>query len=253
MLLRTGGIIGMEALVRWEHPDRGLIPPAEFVPLAEETGLIMPIGYKVLEDACRQTRAWQERYPDASQTMYVNLSAKQFNHPELVEEVAGVLLVTEVNPSVLALEISENVLMSDPQSALDKLRSLRELGARVVVDNFGTAYSSLADLGRLPMDSLNVDRSLIFRLGLGPEDTAIVSAAINLGALFGLGGHGRRRGDGRPARSTAGPGMRHGPGLPSLGTTNQRRGLGVLSGRSPAVTGRTLLQEDGCLAPKTNL
>ncbi len=185
MLLRTGGIIGMEALVRWEHPDRGLIPPAEFVPLAEETGLIIPIGYKVLEDACRQTRAWQERYPDASQTMYVNLSAKQFNHPELVEEVEDVLLVTEVDPSVLALEISENVLMSDPQSALDKLRSLRELGARVVVDNFGTAYSSLADLGRLPIDSLNVDRSLIFRLGLGPEDTAIVSAAINLAHSLG--------------------------------------------------------------------
>ncbi len=185
MLLRTGGIIGTEALVRWEHPERGLILPSEFVPLAEETGLIIPIGYKVLEEACRQAYAWQERYPDAPQTMYINLSARQFNDPELTGKVAKVVRETGVEPSVLALEISENVLMSDPQSALDKLRSLRELGARVVVDNFGTAYSSLSSLGRLPMSSLNVDRSLIFRLGVAPEDTAIVSAMINLAHSLG--------------------------------------------------------------------
>ena len=185
MLLRTGGIIGTEALLRWEHPERGLIPPAEFVPLAEETGLIIPIGYKVLEEACQQARSWQERYPNAPQTMYINLSSRQFNDPELVEEVTKVVRETGVEPCGLALEISENVLMSDPQSTLDKLRSLRELGARVVVDNFGTAYSSLSRLGHLPMNSLNVDRSLIFRLGVAPEDTAIVAASINLAHSLG--------------------------------------------------------------------
>jgi diguanylate cyclase (GGDEF)-like protein/PAS domain S-box-containing protein len=185
MLLRTGEIIGTEALVRWEHPERGLIPPSEFVPLAEETGLIIPIGYKVLEEACWQAHTWQERYPDAPQTMYINLSSRQFNDPELMEKVMRVVRETGVEPCSLALEISENVLMSDPQSALDKLWSIRELGARVVVDNFGTAYSSLSRLGRLPMNSLNVDRSLIFRLGVAPEDTAIVSASINLAHSLG--------------------------------------------------------------------
>jgi diguanylate cyclase (GGDEF)-like protein/PAS domain S-box-containing protein len=185
MLLRTGRIIGTEALVRWEHPERGLIPPAEFVPLAEESGLIIPIGYKVLEEACRQARSWQERYLDAPQTMCVNLSFRQFTDPGLVEEVTKVVRETGVEPSGLALEISENVLMSDPQSTLDKLWSLRELGARVVVDDFGTAYSSLPRLGRLPMNSLNVDRSLIFRLGVVPEDTAIVAASINLAHSLG--------------------------------------------------------------------
>ena len=130
MLLRTGGIIGTEALVRWEHPERGLISPSEFVPLAEETGFIIPIGYKVLEEACRQVRAWQKRYPDAPQTMYINLSARQFNDPRLVGEVTKAVRETGVEPDSLALEISENVLMSNPQLALDKLRSLRELGAR---------------------------------------------------------------------------------------------------------------------------
>jgi EAL domain-containing protein (putative c-di-GMP-specific phosphodiesterase class I) len=117
--------------------------------------------------------------------MCINLSFRQFNDPGLVEEVTKVVRETGVEPSGLALEISENVLMSDPQSTLDKLWSLRELGARVVVDDFGTAYSSLPRLGRLPMNSLNVDRSLIFRLGVVPEDTAIVAASINLAHSLG--------------------------------------------------------------------
>jgi EAL domain-containing protein (putative c-di-GMP-specific phosphodiesterase class I) len=129
--------------------------------------------------------AWQKRYPDAPQTMYINLSARQFNDPRLVGEVTKVVRETGVEPDSLTLEISENVLMSNPQFALDKLRSLRELGVRVVVDNFGTAYSSLSSLGRLPVNSLNLDRSLIFRLGVKPEDTAIVSASINLAHSLG--------------------------------------------------------------------
>jgi diguanylate cyclase (GGDEF)-like protein len=199
MLLRTGGIIGTEALVRWEHPERGLIPPSEFVPLAEETGLIIPIGYKVLEEACRQARAWQERYPDVPRTMYINLSARQFNDPELAGEVAKVVRETGVEPCGLALEISENVLMNDPQSTLEKLRSLRELGARVVVDNFGTAYSSLSRLGALA-DELPERRPLVdLSARRGTRGYGDRVGYDQPRALFGLGGHGRRRGDSRPA------------------------------------------------------
>jgi diguanylate cyclase (GGDEF)-like protein/PAS domain S-box-containing protein len=185
MLLEEGTITGVEALVRWEHPERGLMSPSEFVPLAEETGLIVPIGYKVLEETCRQTRAWQQRYTGAPRTVYVNLSARQFDDPGLVEEVMRVVRKTGVEPNDLALEIAENVLMSDTEAAVSKLTALRGAGVRVVVDDFGTAYSSLSSLGHLPMNSLNVDRSLIFRLGVAPEDTAIVSAAINLAHSLG--------------------------------------------------------------------
>lgn len=186
VLLRTGEITGMEALVRWEHPERGSLPPTEFIPLAEETGLIVPIGYKVLEEACRQARAWRERYPDDSlRTIYVNLSARQFEDPGLVEGVERVLRETGVEPCGLALEIGEGALMNDAESAVDRLRALRELGVRVVVDDFGTAYSSLSRLGRFPLSFLNIDRSLVLKLGTGPEHTAIVSAVINLAHALG--------------------------------------------------------------------
>ena len=185
MLLEDGTIIGVEALVRWEHPERGLITPSEFVPLAEETGLIIPIGYKVLAEACRQASAWQEHHADAPRTVYVNLSAGQFNDLGLVEEVARAVREAGMKPGNLALEIAENVLMSDAESAASKLGELRRLGVRVVVDNFGTAYSSLSYLGHFPVDFLNIDRSLTLKLGVDPKDTALVLAMINLAHALG--------------------------------------------------------------------
>lgn len=188
MLLEDGGIAGVEALVRWEHPERGLMVPSEFISLAEETGLIVPIGHKVLEEACRQTRAWQERYPnDTPRTVYINLSAGQFEDPELPEKVAKVLRETGVEPSGLALEIAESVLMKDAESAVVRLRTLRSQGVRVVVDDFGTAYSSLSRLRSFPMDFLNIDRSFTLKLGAKPEDTAIMSAMIDLAHALGWG------------------------------------------------------------------
>ena len=185
ILLENDTIVGMEALVRWEHPERGLITPPEFVPFAEEIGLIIPIGHKVLEKACRQARAWQEHYTGTPQTVYVNLSAKQFNDPGLVEKVTKAILEAGVEPDNLALEIAENVLMCDAKSAASRLKALRTLGVRVVVDDFGTAYSSLSHLGHFPMDFLNIDRSLTLRLGVDHKDTAIVSAMIGLAHALG--------------------------------------------------------------------
>ena len=185
MLLKTGGVIGMEALARWEHPERGLVPPSEFIPVAEEVGLLVPLGYRVLERACRQARAWRERFSGAPGTMYVNLCARQFDDPGLVEEITKVVRETGVEPHSLALEIPESVLMSDADSAASRLRALKALGVNVVVDNFGTAYSSLSQLGRFPMNFLNIDRSLIFKLGAEPQDTAIVSAMIDLAHALG--------------------------------------------------------------------
>lgn len=177
----------MEALARWEYPEQhGLISPPEFVPLAEETGLIIPMGYRVFEEACRQTCAWHERYPgDAPKTVYIHLSARQFDGPELVEELKKVLTRTGMEPGSLALEIAEGVLMRDAESAVVRLRALRSLGVRVVVDDFGTAYSSLSRLGRFPRDFLNIDRSIPLKLGANPEDTAIRSAMIQLSHALG--------------------------------------------------------------------
>jgi diguanylate cyclase (GGDEF)-like protein/PAS domain S-box-containing protein len=185
MLLKTGGVVGTEALVRWEHPERGLVPPSEFIPVVEEVGLIVPLGYRVLKRACRQARAWRERFSGAPGTMYVNLSARQFDDPGLVDEITKVLWETGVEPHSLAFEIPESVLMNDADSAATRLRALKALDVNVVVDNFGTAYSSLSRLGRFPMKFLNIDRSLIFRLGAEPQDTAIVSAMINLAHALG--------------------------------------------------------------------
>lgn len=188
MLLEGGAIAGVEALVRWEHPARGLISASEFLLLAEETGLIVPIGHKVLEEACRQGRAWREHYPDdAPQTVYINLSAAQFDDPDLVRKITRVVRETGVEPGSLALEISESVLMSDVESTVVRLESLRNLGLRVVMDDFGAAYSSLSQLGRFPMDFLDIDSSFTLKLGAKPEDTAIVSAMINLAHALGLG------------------------------------------------------------------
>ncbi len=187
--LLTGRIVGWEALVRWMHPERGPIPPSVFLSVAEETGLIAQIGGLVLEEACRQAKEWQERYPatDTSLKMSVNISARQFQHPdELVWEVARVLEKTGLAPGSLVLEITESMIMEDAEHNMAMLGRLKDLGVWVAIDDFGTGYSSFAYLKRFPVDMLKVDKSFVDGLGENPEDTAIVEAVIGLARALDL-------------------------------------------------------------------
>ncbi len=184
--LRDGQCVGAEALVRWRHPERGLVSPTEFITLAEETGLVVPLGQLVLEQACRQAEVWRRSRGDDRFTISVNLSARQLARTELVSDVAGALSSTGLPPSMLCLEITESVLMDDVEMSLAAIRSLKALGIRLSIDDFGTGYSSLGYLKRLPVDAVKVDRSFVDGLGTDPEDSAIVAAVVNLGHTLGL-------------------------------------------------------------------
>jgi diguanylate cyclase (GGDEF)-like protein/PAS domain S-box-containing protein len=179
--LPTGRIQDMEALVRWQHPQHGLIAPDRFIPLAEETGLIIPLGMWVLETACRQLRAWDTLGGfDAGLSISVNLSARQFQHPPLVDDIARVLRESRLDPGRLMLEITESIAMRDAASAARILAELKGLGVRLAIDDFGTGYSSLSYLHRFPIDVLKIDRSFVARLGGERNDAAIVEAVIAL-------------------------------------------------------------------------
>jgi EAL domain-containing protein (putative c-di-GMP-specific phosphodiesterase class I) len=189
MTLEDGRIVGAEALVRWEHPQRGLLLPEEFLSVAEETGLIAQIGEGVLREACHQMRAWQQRYPTLPPlTISVNLSPRQLFSPELVAEI---LAETGVDPGSLQLEITEGVMTNNGvHSASNTLGSLKDLGIQLAVDDFGMGYSSLSYLKRFPVDYLKIDRSFIAGLGQGSggasKDGQIVSAMIYLTHALGL-------------------------------------------------------------------
>jgi EAL domain-containing protein (putative c-di-GMP-specific phosphodiesterase class I) len=179
----------VEALLRWEHPQRGLVPPAHFIPLAEETGLIVPIGRWALYEACRQAQAWRDASAHPSRSvivMSVNLSGRQFQHPRLVEDVAEALRDTGLPPELLKLEITESVAMEAGIGTIQTLQALRGLGVRMAIDDFGTGYSSLAYLKRFPVDTLKVDRSFVDSLGQDPQDTAIVRSVVSLAKTLGL-------------------------------------------------------------------
>ncbi len=186
--LRSGRTVGAEALLRWQHPERGLVPPGEFVPLAEETGLIVPIGRWALGEACHRARVLNEqRAVGPPLTMSVNLSARQFRNPSLIEEVAGALEEAGLEPGVLVLEITESVVMDDATGTVGTLEGLKALGVGLAVDDFGTGYSSMAYLRRFPVDHLKVDRSFVAGLGRNPEDDVIVAGMISLAHALGLG------------------------------------------------------------------
>ena len=180
-----GVLAGVEALVRWRHPSRGLIGPQEFVPLAEETGLITTIGAWVLQQACVQGHAWAEQRPDDPLKVSVNLSVLQLTQPGLADEVTSVLRAAALAPHELCLEVTETTMMKDPAATLATLVELKRLGVQVGIDDFGTGYSSLAYLSRLPIDLLKIDRSFIVSLDT-PDNSRIVSALISLSHALGL-------------------------------------------------------------------
>jgi diguanylate cyclase (GGDEF)-like protein/PAS domain S-box-containing protein len=178
---------GSEALIRWDHPDRGVISPLDFIPLAEETGLIVPVGEWVLSEALRQIALWRRRFPRVpNYSIAINLSARQLTSPDLVAAVARALETSAVPPDSVYLEITESTLLSKVASNLDTLRLLRDLGVHLTVDDFGTGYSSLSYLRQLPIDSLKIDRSFINGLGVDVHDTAIVEAVIGLAKVLDL-------------------------------------------------------------------
>ena len=179
--LRSGEINGLEALVRWRHPERGMLDPGEFVSIAEDSGLIEPIGRWVQERACRQALAWQQLRPDARPfDVAINLSARQAAHRDLPSTIEEVLARTGLDPVHLRLEITESVLIDESATAIASLQALSELGVHLVLDDFGTGYSSLAYLNRFPVDALKIDRSFIEALGIEQEATAIVEAIIGM-------------------------------------------------------------------------
>ncbi|MBW3570095.1 MAG: EAL domain-containing protein [Gemmatimonadetes bacterium] len=182
--LGTGRITGFEALVRWRHPQRGLVMPDDFVPLAEETGLILPIGLWVLEEACRTLHRWQARPGGEALKMAVNLSARQFSQPDLVERVRRILRRTGVEPRALELEITESVILQHSTAVMDTLRRMKEMGVQLHVDDFGTGYSSLSYLHRLPLDALKIDRSFVS--GADAGSLQIVRTIVAMARALGV-------------------------------------------------------------------
>ncbi|HYW10178.1 MAG TPA: GGDEF domain-containing phosphodiesterase, partial [Longimicrobium sp.] len=175
--LEAGAISGFEALCRWEHPERGLIFPDAFISLAEETGLILPLGMQVLAAACRTLREWQRRPGFEGLTMAVNLSPKQFAQADLVERVDAALRDAGIEPGTLRLEITESVILHDTDPVTATLERLKELGVKLYLDDFGTGYSSLSYLHRIPLDALKIDRGFV-RPGSGTESAHLVRTIL---------------------------------------------------------------------------
>ncbi len=180
-------VTGVEALVRWQHPTRGLVQPGEFISLAEQTGLILPLGQWVLEQACAQLVAWSQQPLTQRLTMAVNVSARQFRHPEFSNQLLTLLRISGANPYRLKLELTESLLLSDMEDAIVKMGELRSIGVNFSLDDFGTGYSSLAYLKRLPLDQLKIDQSFVRDVLSDPNDAAIARTILNLAQSLDLG------------------------------------------------------------------
>ncbi|MDH3745700.1 MAG: EAL domain-containing protein [Acidobacteriota bacterium] len=180
-------VVGFEALIRWAHPDRGLLGPYDFIPAAEETGLILPIGRWVLEEACRQLRTWQSNHPRTKDfTVSVNLSPKQFNHPRLVHQIEEALKASKLEPRSLQIEVTESAFVDNMERAIDMLHAIQRMGVIVAIDDFGTGYSSLAYLNRFPVDSLKIDRSFIRKMGSENKQHELVRTIIRMASNLGI-------------------------------------------------------------------
>lgn len=185
--LDDGSIVAFEALLRWEHPERGMVSPNIFVPIAEETGMVVPIGYWTLEQACRQMTEWAPLLPaDRTVSMHVNLSGRQFRQPDLVDEVRAVLDRTGLEPNRLGLEITESVIMENAAAAAEMLEQLRSIGVQLQIDDFGTGYSSLDYLHRFPIDTLKIDRSFIRQMLSDKRNAEIVRSIVALAHELGM-------------------------------------------------------------------
>jgi EAL domain-containing protein (putative c-di-GMP-specific phosphodiesterase class I) len=190
--LQTGRISGFEALVRWQHPERGFILPSEFIPVAEDTGLLIAIDRWVLGEACRQTHIWHRQFTPKTGathlplTISVNLTSKQFAQNDLIEHVEGIVRQSELEPRSLKLEITEGAIMENAESAAALLLELKRLGLQLSIDDFGTGYSSLSYLHRFPFDILKIDRSFVSRLDSAAENIEIIQAIITLARNLGL-------------------------------------------------------------------
>ncbi|HEY7630580.1 MAG TPA: EAL domain-containing protein, partial [Thermoleophilaceae bacterium] len=184
--LKDGTVCGFEALLRWQHPERGMMQPDSFIPFAEETGLIVPMGRWVLREGCRKAKIVQEQFPmEPPLTMSVNLSVKQLQHSDIVADVRDAIEEAEIDPRCLTLEITETVVMADADLAVERLNELKTLGVRLAMDDFGTGYSSLSYLSRFPVDVLKMDRSFL-REGQSPEESGLASAVVALGQTLAL-------------------------------------------------------------------
>lgn len=181
----SGTVVGMEALIRWVSPELGFISPADFIPLAEETGLIVPIGGWVLHEACRQTRAWQLQ-GFSHLKVSVNVSGEQFASQDIAEVVQGAIDKSELSPSCLVLEITESMIMGDPEKNITTLKRLKDLDVSLSIDDFGTGYSSLSYLKKFPLDELKIDRSFVMDLDTDDDDKAIVTAVVALAKSLGF-------------------------------------------------------------------
>ncbi|HNB07901.1 MAG TPA: EAL domain-containing protein, partial [Thauera aminoaromatica] len=181
-----GAVLGVEALVRWHHPVRGLVPPGEFIPLAEECGLILPLGRWVLEAACAQLAAWADDPWRSRLVIAVNVSARQFLHEDFVAGVVAALECSGADPGRLDLELTESSLVTDVDKVSEKMEALKALGVGFSLDDFGTGYSSLAYLKRLPLDQLKIDRSFVRDILVDPNDAAIARMIIVLADNLGL-------------------------------------------------------------------
>lgn len=185
--LKGGEIEGFEALVRWDHPQRGLIAPDQFIGVAEETGLIIPMGWRVLRESCEQMASWHRQFPGAGElSISVNLSGRQFLHPELSDRVDSVLDQTGLNPTSLRLEITESMIMGDAAGAVSRLKQLAEMGVQVYIDDFGTGYSSLSYLHQLPTHTVKIDRSFIHGLETRTGRPQIISTIVALARSLGM-------------------------------------------------------------------
>jgi EAL domain-containing protein (putative c-di-GMP-specific phosphodiesterase class I) len=183
--LKNGAIVGAEALIRWNHPQHGLVAPARFIPIAEESGLIVPIGEWVLRQACWQAAAWRKA-GRTGMVVAVNLSAAQFTRGSLDKTIIGALEESGIDPSMLELELTESILIRDTEATLATVKRLKSLGLRLSIDDFGTGYSSLSYLKRFEVDKLKIDQSFIRDLAVDPEDAAIVRSIIQMAHSLGL-------------------------------------------------------------------